>query len=189
MRAGRPGRGSPVVPRRWVSECFSAPVGNNRLQGPGVSEMAGRDRSRRMLLQIAHREDRSQSIAAPDLLYHFGKWGLRALCSGHKPNWDAFVIAAAPLVSAVVARGLSASRQDDDVVANAVQDVFARLSAEDFRLLKSYDSARARLSTWLAVISWSAAIDARNARPVSRPSSSLPPAPDKNPAPRPRAAD
>ena len=35
---------------------------------------------------------------------------------------------------------------------DAAQDVFVRLCANDFRLLKTYDPARAGLSTWLAVV-------------------------------------
>jgi len=44
-------------------------------------------------------------------------------------------------------------------VLDAAQDVFMRLCANDYRLLKTYDPARAGLSTWLAVVSRSAAID------------------------------
>ena len=42
---------------------------------------------------------------------------------------------------------------------DAAQDVFVRLCGDDYRLLKTYDPARAGISTWLAVVSRSAAID------------------------------
>ncbi|MBV8188405.1 MAG: hypothetical protein JOY64_06575 [Alphaproteobacteria bacterium] len=87
----------------------------------------------------------------------FGKVALPALLSGHKPTWDAFVRAAVPLVMAVVHRALPCHRRSEEAVAEAVQKVFVDLSANDFRLLKNFDPARASLSTWLAVISWSRA--------------------------------
>ncbi len=40
-----------------------------------------------------------------------------------------------------------------------VQEVYVRLCKADFRLLRSYDPARARLSTWLTVVATSASID------------------------------
>jgi RNA polymerase sigma factor (sigma-70 family) len=42
---------------------------------------------------------------------------------------------------------------------DAAQDVYVRLCANDFRLLKTYDPARAGLATWLAVVARSSAID------------------------------
>src|SRR5262249_16429959 len=48
-----------------------------------------------------------------------------------------------------------------------VQEVFLRLCRDDFRLLRSYDPARARLSTWITIIARSTARDAlRRYRPV-----------------------
>jgi RNA polymerase sigma factor (sigma-70 family) len=83
---------------------------------------------------------------------------LQALKSGNKRAWDGFVKAAAPLIHAVVRRALASYRLTDDVL-DAAQDVFVRLCANDYRLLKTYDPARAGISTWLAVVSRSAAID------------------------------
>src|SRR6185436_1096605 len=85
---------------------------------------------------------------------------LRSLATGHKRTWDGFVVAASPLINAVVRRTLSSSqRSSEDDVLDAAQDVFVRLCANDFRLLKTYDPARAGLSTWLAVVARSAAVD------------------------------
>lgn len=84
---------------------------------------------------------------------------LRALARGDKRTWDAFVAAAAPLVAAVVRRVLAAHRLGEDDVMDAAQDVFVRLCAHDFRLVKSYDPARAGLPTWLAVVARSCAVD------------------------------
>ena len=84
---------------------------------------------------------------------------LRALAKGDKRTWDAFVVAAAPLINAVVRRTLASYRLSEDDVMDAAQDVFVRLCAQDFRLLKTYDPDRAGLPTWLSVVSRSCAID------------------------------
>jgi hypothetical protein len=60
---------------------------------------------------------------------------LRSLATGHKRTWDAFVVAASPLINAVVRRSLNSFRLGDDDVLDAAQDVFVRLCANDFRLL------------------------------------------------------
>jgi DNA-directed RNA polymerase specialized sigma24 family protein len=124
-----------------------------------------------MLLQIAQPEDQSH-IEAHDRLYWFARCGyLRALCAGQKQTWDLFVVAATPLVNAVVTRAAGVRKPVEHSVADTVQEVFVRLSASNFQLLKQYDPARASLSTWLAVISWSAAIDARIAPSAETPRS------------------
>ncbi len=100
---------------------------------------------------------------------------LRSLAAGHKRTWDSFVVAASPLINAVVRRALSASRPSEDDVLDAAQDVFVRLCANDFRLLKTYDPARAGLSTWLAVVARSAAVDfARRRRQATAPIDEVP---------------
>jgi hypothetical protein len=105
-----------------------------------------------------------------DALYWYGKRGyLRALCAGDKQTWDAFVVAAAPLVTTVARRALAANRLGNDLLPDAVQHVFARLAANGLRLLKDYDPARATIATWLAVTSWSsvAAFVRDGAEPVT----------------------
>lgn len=100
---------------------------------------------------------------------------LQALSQGKKRTWDAFVGAAAPLITAVVRRALASYRLSEDDVMDAAQDVFVRLCANDFRLVKTYDPARAGLSTWLAVIARSAAIDhARRRRQATQPIDEVP---------------
>ncbi len=100
---------------------------------------------------------------------------LRALMSGNKRAWDGFVVASAPLIHAVVRRALATYRLGEDDVMDAAQDVYVRLCATDFRLLKTYDPARAGLSTWLAVVARSAAIDhARRRRQVTSPIDGVP---------------
>jgi RNA polymerase sigma factor (sigma-70 family) len=84
---------------------------------------------------------------------------LRGLTAGNKRAWDQFVAAAAPLINAVVRRALAPYRLGEDDVMDAAQDVFVRLCASDFRLIKGYDPSRAGISTWLAVVARSAAID------------------------------
>ena len=105
----------------------------------------------------------------------FNQIDLRALAKGDKRTWDAFVAAAAPLINAVVRRALASYRLSEDDVMDAAQDVFVRLCAQDFRLLKTYDPARAGLSTWLAVVARSAALDhARRRRHPTQPIDDVP---------------
>ncbi|WP_395713204.1 RNA polymerase sigma factor [Reyranella sp.] len=100
---------------------------------------------------------------------------LHALQAGDKRTWDAFVGASAPLINAVVRRSLVSYRLSEDDVLDAAQDVYVRLCANDFRLLKTYDPARAGLSTWLAVVARSAAIDhARRRRQATQPLDEVP---------------
>jgi RNA polymerase sigma factor (sigma-70 family) len=100
---------------------------------------------------------------------------LRPLLKGDKRAWDGFVTAAAPLINAVVRRALASYRLSEDDVMDAAQDVFVRLCANDYRLLRTYDPDRASLSTWLAVVSRSAAIDhARRRRQATLPIDEVP---------------
>lgn len=100
---------------------------------------------------------------------------LRVLTTGNKRAWDSFVTAAAPLINTVVRRTLSAFGLGEEDVLDAAQDVFVRLCAQDFRLLKTYDPARAGLSTWLAVVSRSCAVDhSRRRRQATQPLDEVP---------------
>ena len=49
-------------------------------------------------------------------------------------------------------------------VEDLTQEVFVRLCRDDFRLLRSYDPARASLSTWLTIVSRSTVRDALRRR-------------------------
>lgn len=100
---------------------------------------------------------------------------LQALAKGDKRSWDAFVVAGAPLINAMVRRALASYGLGEEDVMDAAQDVFVRLCAQDFRLLKTYDPTRAGLSTWLAVIARSAAIDhVRRRRRPTQPIDEIP---------------
>jgi len=99
---------------------------------------------------------------------------LEQLVAGDKPAWDRFVARNAPFVYAAVGRRLASFGRRDDVD-DVVQDVFVRLCARDFRLLKTYDPARAKISTWLTVVANSTAIDhLRRQKAGNRPLDSVP---------------
>src|SRR3984893_1041074 len=78
---------------------------------------------------------------------------LGALRRGEQGAWDAFVRRYAGLVVSAV-RGVS---RDGTDVEDLVQEVFVRLCKDGFRLLKTYDPARAGLSTWLTIVARSTA--------------------------------
>lgn len=83
---------------------------------------------------------------------------LGALSRGDKQAWDRFVGRYARVVFAAVQHRLGRSAPPHEVD-DVAQDVFLRLCKSDYRLLRTYDPARAALSTWLTVIASSAAID------------------------------
>jgi RNA polymerase sigma factor (sigma-70 family) len=96
---------------------------------------------------------------------------LDALLHGGKGAWEAFVRRYAGLIVAAVR---SIAREGAEVE-DLTQEVFLRLCKDDFRLLRSYDSARAGLSTWLTIVARSTARDAmRRHRPVSVPIEDVP---------------
>jgi RNA polymerase sigma factor (sigma-70 family) len=96
---------------------------------------------------------------------------LDALARGDKGAWEAFVRRYAGLVVAAV-RGVARDAGD---VEDLTQEVFVRLCKDDFRLLRSYDPARAGLSTWLTIVARSTARDAlRRHRPVAVPIDAVP---------------
>jgi RNA polymerase sigma factor (sigma-70 family) len=100
---------------------------------------------------------------------------LRALAKGDKRTWDRFVVASTPLINAVIRRTLASYRLSEEDTMDAAQDVYVRLCANDFRLLKTYDPARAGISTWLAVVARSSAIDhARRRRQATTPIDDVP---------------
>jgi RNA polymerase sigma-70 factor (ECF subfamily) len=96
---------------------------------------------------------------------------LDALARGEKGAWEAFVRRYAALVSAAV-RGVA---RDPAEIEDLAQEVFLRLCKDDFRLLRSYDPARAGLSTWITIVARSTARDAlRRHRPVLMPIDAVP---------------
>ena len=96
---------------------------------------------------------------------------LDALARGDKGAWEAFVRRYAGLVAAAV-RGVAREAAE---VEDLAQEVFFRLCKDDFRLLRSYDPARAGLSTWITIVARSTARDAmRRHRPVLTPIEAVP---------------
>jgi RNA polymerase sigma factor (sigma-70 family) len=96
---------------------------------------------------------------------------LDALARGDKGAWEAFVRRYAGLVAAAV-RGVAREAAE---VEDLAQEVFLRLCKDDFRLLRSYDPARAGLSTWITIVARSTARDAmRRHRPVLTPIDAVP---------------
>jgi RNA polymerase sigma-70 factor (ECF subfamily) len=77
------------------------------------------------------------------------------LLRGEKAAWDAFVRRYGGLVVAAV-RGVAMAQGE---LEDLTQEVFVRLCKDDFRLLRSYDPARASLSTWLTIVARSTARD------------------------------
>ena len=87
---------------------------------------------------------------------------LAALIGGDKGAWDAFVRRYAALIMAAV-RGVA---QEGGETEDLSQEVFIRLCKDDFRLLKTYDPARAGLTTWLTIVARSTARDALRRRRI-----------------------
>jgi RNA polymerase sigma-70 factor (ECF subfamily) len=84
---------------------------------------------------------------------------LKALVAGDKQAWDGFCRRYAPAIHGAVRRAFAGGRPSQDDVLDAAQEVFVRLCRDDFRLLREFDPGRAKLSTWLGVIAFSAAVD------------------------------
>lgn len=96
---------------------------------------------------------------------------LAALCRGDKAAWDGFVRRYTGLILA----GVRAVARDGTDIEDLVQEVFARLCKDGYRLLKTYDPARAGLSTWLTIVARSTARDAsRRRRPQVTPLDAVP---------------
>jgi RNA polymerase sigma factor (sigma-70 family) len=97
--------------------------------------------------------------------------GLEALGRGERGAWEGFVRRYASLIVAAV-RSVA---RDPGTVEDLTQEVFLRLCKDDFRLLRSYDPARAGLSTWLTIVARSTARDAlRRHRVVQVPIEAVP---------------
>jgi RNA polymerase sigma-70 factor (ECF subfamily) len=83
---------------------------------------------------------------------------LSRLVAGDKAEWDRFVRRYARVIFAAVRRRLVPAGRVEEVD-DVAQEVFVKLCGREFHLLRSYDSGRAKLSTWLTVIATSTAID------------------------------
>ena len=82
------------------------------------------------------------------------------LLNGNSAAWASFVRRYAGLIVAAV-RGIAPNPGD---IEDLAQEVFVRLCKDNFRLLRSYDPARAGLSTWLTIVARSTARDALRRR-------------------------
>jgi len=90
-----------------------------------------------------------------------GQMDIAGVLAGEKLAWDRFVEKFAGVLYGVALRTLRArvpSFSAEDAK-DVMQDVFLRLIKDDFRLLRTYQPERASLSTWLTVVTRSAAID------------------------------
>jgi RNA polymerase sigma factor (sigma-70 family) len=96
---------------------------------------------------------------------------LKGCVNGDKGAWDAFVREAAPIIFAAVQRTLGqhqparVAREAEDLA----QDVFLRLVERDCRLLRTYDPARASLSTWLTLVARSTVLNRLRKRDAAVP--------------------
>ncbi len=86
---------------------------------------------------------------------------LQGCVSGDKGAWDAFVRETAPIIFAAVQRTLRQYRPEAarGEAEDLAQDVFVRLVERDFHLLRTYDPAKASLSTWLTLIARSTVLN------------------------------
>lgn len=89
------------------------------------------------------------------LLDHFD---VARLQRGDAAAWREFVRASAPRLRAIVSRALTPAGRSADVP-DVLQEVFARLCCDDFRVLRTFDPKKGRLSAWLAVLAARAAVD------------------------------
>ncbi|HYC14370.1 MAG TPA: sigma-70 family RNA polymerase sigma factor [Stellaceae bacterium] len=80
---------------------------------------------------------------------------LAALIAGDKAAWDGFVRRYAGLILSAVRGLLREGTEAEDLL----QEVLVRLCKDNFRLLKTYDPARAGLTTWLTIVARSTARD------------------------------
>ncbi|HEX3863989.1 MAG TPA: sigma-70 family RNA polymerase sigma factor [Stellaceae bacterium] len=93
------------------------------------------------------------------------------LLNGDSTAWKGFVRRYGGLVVAAV-RGVSHTQGD---IEDLTQEVFVRLCKDNFRLLRTYDPARAALSTWITIVARSTARDAlRRRRAESVPLDAVP---------------
>lgn len=83
---------------------------------------------------------------------------LAGVLAGEKRAWDAFVAAQAPVIYAAVGKKLRVAGHGEDVE-DVAQEVFVKLCRNDFKLLRGFEPARAKLTTFLTVIATTTAID------------------------------
>ena len=82
--------------------------------------------------------------------------------AGNQQAWSQFVQCYTKIVYAAVSQVLRthAPNKHQSLIEDLTQDVFVKLIANDFRLLRAFDPTRASLTTYLTVIAHSTAYDA-----------------------------
>lgn len=105
---------------------------------------------------------------------------IAACMTGDGKAWRRFVSVYAPVIHKAVHYTLqwnggdTAGLEAQDVT----QEVFCRLVGDGFRLLSTYDPARAGLATWLSVVARSTALDCLRARRTERMTRQVPYTPE-----------
>ena len=77
---------------------------------------------------------------------------LNGCTSGDPLAWETFVKQTAGIIYAAAQRCMRGGGLQQRELEDRVQDVYVRLVQNNFRLLKTYDSRRASLSTWLTLV-------------------------------------
>jgi RNA polymerase sigma-70 factor (ECF subfamily) len=83
---------------------------------------------------------------------------MKTLLRGDPVSWRVFVKRHTPVIFAAVRRRLLLANREGDCD-DVVQSVFMRLCERDYRLLRRFDPAKARLTTYLTVIATSTTLD------------------------------
>jgi len=83
----------------------------------------------------------------------------QALMRGERGAWDRFVDGFTGVVQSAIRTLPGFGQVGRGEAADLAQDVFTALVAQDYRLLKQYDPARAAPATWLTIVARSIARD------------------------------
>ncbi len=81
------------------------------------------------------------------------------LLKGNRNEWEAFVRRVSPVAFSIIKKTLVSAGRDTQDARDILQEFFAKLCANNFRILKGYDPEKARLTTWLSVIARNMTID------------------------------
>jgi RNA polymerase sigma-70 factor (ECF subfamily) len=98
---------------------------------------------------------------------------IERLVDGDKAAWDRFVAETSSVVYAAVHRRLAPAGRADEAD-DVAQEVYLKLVRNDYKLLRGYDPAKAKLTTFLTVVATTTSIDAlRRGRPTGVQADSL----------------
>ena len=93
------------------------------------------------------------------MINHLSEIDLDLLVKGDHRQWKNFVRQVSPVVFSVIKKTLVTAGQDEGEAHDILQEMFAKLCAGNFLLLRKYNPEKAKLTTWLAVIARNMAID------------------------------